>query len=77
MFAAFGTHAGAAMRVLAFLTGAVSLVLGLFCFRDNLESIILLALWIGISWVFRGMTLLVTALSSTTCPDAAGRRCPD
>ena len=68
MFAAFGTHAGAAMRVLAFLTGAVSLVLGFFCFRDRLESIMLLALWIGISWVFRGMTLLATALSFDHLP---------
>jgi uncharacterized membrane protein HdeD (DUF308 family) len=37
MFAAFGTHAGAAMRVLAFITGVVSLVLGFFCFRDRLR----------------------------------------
>ena len=68
VFAAFGTHAGAAMRVLAFLTGVVSLVLGFFCFRDKLESILLLALWIGISWVFRGMTLLAAALSFDHLP---------
>src|SRR6201995_3367707 len=68
MFAAFGTHAGAAMRVLSFLTGAVSLVLGFFCFRDKLESILLLALWIGISWVFRGVTLLAPALSFDPLP---------
>jgi len=68
MIAAFGTHAGAAMRVLAFLTGAVSLVLGFFCFRDKLESILLLALWIGISWVFRGVTLLAAALSFDKLP---------
>jgi len=68
MFAAFGTHAGAAMRVLAFLTGAVSLVLGFFCFRDRLESIWLLALWVGIGWVFRGVTLLAAALSFDHLP---------
>jgi uncharacterized membrane protein HdeD (DUF308 family) len=68
MFAAFGTHAGAAMRVLAFLTGAVSLVLGFFCFRDKLESIMLLGLWIGIGWVFRGVTLLAAALSFDRLP---------
>ena len=68
MFAAFGTHAGGAMRVLAFLTGAVSLVLGFFCFRDKLESILLLALFIGISWVFRGVTLLAAALSFDKLP---------
>jgi len=68
MFAAFGTHAGAAMRVLSFLTGAVSLVLGFFCFRDKFEAVMLLALWIGISWVFRGMTLLAAALSFDHLP---------
>ena len=68
VFAAFGTHAGAAMRVLMFLTGVVSLVLGFFCFRDRLESILLLALWIGISWVFRGVTLLAAALSFDHLP---------
>ncbi len=68
VFAAFGTHTGAAMRVLMFLTGVVSLVLGFFCFRDRLESILLLALWIGISWVFRGVTLLAAALSFDHLP---------
>jgi uncharacterized membrane protein HdeD (DUF308 family) len=68
VFAAFGAHTGAAMRVLMFLTGVVSLVLGFFCFRDRLESILLLALWIGISWVFRGVTLLAAALSFDHLP---------
>ena len=68
MFAAFGTHAGAAMRVLSFITGAVSLVLGFFCFRDKFEAVWLLALWIGIGWVFRGMTLLMSALSFDHLP---------
>jgi uncharacterized membrane protein HdeD (DUF308 family) len=68
VFAAFGTHAGAAMRVLTFITGVVSLVLGFFCFRDKFEAVTLLALWIGISWVFRGMTLLAAALSFDHMP---------
>ncbi|KLO33575.1 HdeD family acid-resistance protein [Mycobacterium haemophilum] len=68
VFAAFGTHAGAAMRVLAFIGGIVSLVLGFFCFRDKLESIMLLALWIGIGWLFRGMTILAAALSFDHMP---------
>jgi len=68
MFAAFGTHAGAAMRVLAFLTGALSLVLGFFCFRDKFEAAWLLALWIGIGWLFRGLTLIASALSFDHLP---------
>lgn len=68
VFAAFGTHTGAAMRVLTFIAGVVSLVLGFFCFRDKFEAVTLLALWIGISWVFRGMTLLAAALSFDHMP---------
>ncbi len=68
VFAAFGTHTGAAMRVLTFITGVISVVLGFFCFRDKFEAVALLALWIGISWVFRGMTLLATALSLDHLP---------
>ena len=42
--------------------------MGFFCFRDKLESILLLALWIGISWLFRGFTLLAAALSFDHLP---------
>jgi uncharacterized membrane protein HdeD (DUF308 family) len=68
VFAAFGAHAGAVMRVLTLLGGIISVVLGVFCFRDKLESILLLALWIGIGWLFRGMTLLAAALSFDHLP---------
>ena len=68
VLAAFGTHTGAVMRVLTLLGGIVSVVLGVFCFRDRLESILLLALWIGIGWLFRGMTLLAAALSFDHLP---------
>ena len=44
------------------------MVLGFFCFRDQLESILLLALWIGIGWLFRGLTLLAAALSFDHLP---------
>jgi len=65
---AFGAHSGAVMRVLTLLGGILSVVLGVFCFRDRLESILLLALWIGIGWLFRGMTLLAAALSFDHLP---------
>jgi uncharacterized membrane protein HdeD (DUF308 family) len=68
VFAAFGAHAGAVMRLLTLLGGILSVVLGFFCFRDKLESILLLALWIGIGWLFRGMTLLAAALSFDHLP---------
>ncbi|MBS9534526.1 HdeD family acid-resistance protein [Mycobacterium sp. M1] len=68
LLTAFGTHLSAALRVLAFVSGIVSMILGMFCFRDKLESILLLAIWIGIGWVFRGVTLLIAALSSPVMP---------
>lgn len=68
VFAAFGTHAGGAMRVLTFIAGVVSVVLGIFCFRDKFEAVTLLAIWIGVSWLFRGMTLLAAALSFDHMP---------
>ncbi|CPR12076.1 integral membrane protein [Mycobacterium bohemicum DSM 44277] len=68
VFASFGTHAGAAMRVLTFLAGIVSIVLGFFCFRDKFEAVALLGIWIGVSWLFRGMTLLTAALALDHMP---------
>ena len=66
--AAFGTHGTTAPRVLAFISGALSILLGLFCFRSALDSIMLLALWIGIGWLFRGITQVVAAISDEQLP---------
>ncbi|MBH0779882.1 HdeD family acid-resistance protein [Nocardia bovistercoris] len=63
LVAAFGSGVGAGMRVLYFVTGVLCVIIGLFCFRDELASIMLLGLWIGIGWLFRGVALLVGALS--------------
>jgi uncharacterized membrane protein HdeD (DUF308 family) len=68
LVAAFGTHATATFRVMAFVSGALSVLLGLFCFRGTLESILLLALWIGIGWLFRGITHTIAAVSDPTMP---------
>lgn len=68
LVAAFGTHASAALRVMAFISGALCVLLGLFCFRGELESILLLALWIGIGWLFRGITQTVAAVSDPDMP---------
>ncbi|MFB6898264.1 HdeD family acid-resistance protein [Streptomyces hydrogenans] len=68
LVAAFGTHATASLRVLAFISGALSILLGLFCFRGATQSILLLALWIGIGWLFRGITQTVAAASDPAMP---------
>jgi uncharacterized membrane protein HdeD (DUF308 family) len=71
LVAAFGTHASTAMRVLAFFSGALSILLGLLCFRSALASLVLLALWIGIGWLIRGIAQIVAAISDPAMPARA------
>ena len=66
--AAFGTHAEASLRVVAFISGALSILLGVFCFRSAFESILLLAVWIGVAWLFRGIALTAAAASDIAMP---------
>lgn len=68
LVAAFGTHRATSLRVLAFISGALSIVLGLFCFRGPMQSILLLALWIGIGWLIRGITQTLAAIHDQTMP---------
>ncbi|MEU7413325.1 HdeD family acid-resistance protein [Streptomyces sp. NPDC042638] len=65
---AFGTHRTTSLRVLGFISGALSIVLGLFCFRGPMQSILLLALWIGIGWLIRGITQTVAAVHDSRTP---------
>ncbi|WP_432159685.1 HdeD family acid-resistance protein [Streptomyces sp. NRRL F-5630] len=68
LVAASGTHTAAGMRVLGFVSGALSVLLGLFCFRSATQSVLLLALWIGIGWLFRRLTQVVAALAEPASP---------
>lgn len=68
LVAAFGTHASTALRVLAFISGAICVLLGLLCFRSAAQSVLLLAIWIGIGWLFRGITQLAAAASDPAMP---------
>ncbi|WP_051709520.1 HdeD family acid-resistance protein [Streptomyces sp. NRRL S-350] len=68
LVASFGTHATTALRVLAFISGAICVLLGLLCFRSAAQSVLLLALWIGIGWLFRGITQLAAAISDPLMP---------
>ncbi|MEU3012272.1 HdeD family acid-resistance protein [Nocardia asteroides] len=68
LVAAFTHLPSTSFRVLSFISGLLSLVIGIFCFRDDLTSILLLALWIGISWLFRGITVLFAAASEPGTP---------
>ncbi|MFJ3668076.1 HdeD family acid-resistance protein [Streptomyces sp. NPDC090106] len=68
LVSAFGTHRTTGLRVLAFISGALSILLGLFCFRGPMQSILLLALWIGIGWLIRGITQTLAAASDPSMP---------
>jgi uncharacterized membrane protein HdeD (DUF308 family) len=65
---AFGTHVPGHMRALSFITGALSVLLGLICFRGAAESILLLALWIGFGWLLRGIMQTAVAISTEGLP---------
>jgi len=56
------------VRFLLVLTGALSILLGLISFRGALESVLLLALWIGFSWLITGITRAVAAGSAPGLP---------
>ncbi|WP_040779426.1 HdeD family acid-resistance protein [Nocardia pneumoniae] len=68
LMAAFGAPSSTGFRVLSFIVGVLSIVIGVFCFRDELASILLLGLWIGIGWLFRGIALLMAAISEPGLP---------
>ena len=69
--AAFTVHSSAASRVLLFISGALSIALGVFAFRDfdDGAAVWLLALWIGVGFMFQGVTETVLAISFKELPD--------
>jgi uncharacterized membrane protein HdeD (DUF308 family) len=62
----------AGTRVLLFLSGAASLILALLAFRHFGQgyAILLLAIWIAVGFIFRGVSTTATAISE---PDLPGR----
>jgi uncharacterized membrane protein HdeD (DUF308 family) len=68
---AFSLHVSAGGRVLLFISGAAALILAVLCFRSLEESILLLAIWIGVGFIFRGVATAVSAISDPTLPGRA------
>ncbi|BDH58834.1 HdeD family acid-resistance protein [Tsukamurella sp. PLM1] len=59
-------------RVLTVISGALSLVLGVSCFRDDvINSVAILGIWIGISWIFSGVTSITIGISDSAAPNRA------
>jgi uncharacterized membrane protein HdeD (DUF308 family) len=67
---AFSLHVTAGGRVLLFISGAAALILAVLAFRHFGEgyAVLLLAIWIGVGFVFRGVATTVAAISDPTLP---------
>ena len=68
VFHAFTLHISAGGRALLFISGAASLVLAVLAFRHLGDAIWLLAIWIGIGFIFRGVAETASAISDPGTP---------
>ncbi|MDQ2625606.1 MAG: HdeD family acid-resistance protein [Actinomycetota bacterium] len=60
-------------RVLLFISGAASLILAILCFRhfnsdEEALAVLLLAIWIAVGFIFRGVATAVAAISDPALP---------
>lgn len=60
-------------RVLLFISGAASLILAVLCFRhfnsdEEALAVLLLAIWIAVGFIFRGVATSVAGISDPTLP---------
>jgi uncharacterized membrane protein HdeD (DUF308 family) len=65
---AFSLRSTLGGRLLLFIGGAAALVLAVLCFINFKNSIELLAIWIGIGFIFRGVATLMSSVSDPTLP---------
>jgi uncharacterized membrane protein HdeD (DUF308 family) len=65
---AFSLRSSLGGRVLLFISGAAALVLAVLCFVNISNSIELLAIWIGVGFIFRGVATLMSSVSDPTLP---------
>ncbi len=67
---AFSVHVTTGTRILLFLSGAASLILAVLAFRHFGQgyAVLLLAIWIGIGFIFRGVATAGSAISEPGLP---------
>lgn len=67
---AFSLHVSAGGRVLLFISGAASLILAVLAFRHFGQglAVLLLAIWIGVGFIFRGVATTASAISDPGVP---------
>ncbi len=70
LFMAFTLPSSAAMRILLFISGALSVVLAILSFRHFGDgyAILLLSLWIGIGFIFQGVSAIAAAIGESNLP---------
>ena len=70
LFGAFALPGSAATRVLLFISGALSLVLAIMSFRHFGDgyAVLLLSLWIGIGFIFQGVSAAAIGVSESDLP---------
>jgi uncharacterized membrane protein HdeD (DUF308 family) len=70
LFVAFTLPWSAATRVMVFISGALSLVLAILSFRHfgDVYAVLLLSLWIGISFVFQGISGVAAGIGERQMP---------
>ena len=69
--AAFTVDTSLGSRVLFFISGALSVVLGYLAFRDfnNGAAVWMLAVWIGVGFIFQGVTATLLAIDVPALPE--------
>ncbi len=65
---AFALQVSAGSRILLFISGAASLILAVLAFRHFGNAVLLLAIWIGVGFIFRGVATTVSAISDPALP---------
>ena len=70
LFGAFALPGSAGTRVLLFISGALSLVLAIMSFRHFGDgyAVLLLSLWIGIGFIFQGVTAVAVGIGERDLP---------
>jgi uncharacterized membrane protein HdeD (DUF308 family) len=69
--AAFTVHVPSPSRVLLFLSGVLSVALGVFAFHDFKEgaAVWILATWIGVGFIFQGVAEIAMAINHKELPE--------
>jgi uncharacterized membrane protein HdeD (DUF308 family) len=67
---AFTLPESAGMRVMLFISGALSVVLAVLCFRNfgDPYPVLLLSIWIGVSFIVQGFAIVAVAVSYKALP---------